>query len=97
MGLGEKLMKIVVLVSDVVELAKRFRAEPLAAMSEAMSQVRAAVVQTLEQGSAVCSRVASISAKSTVTVRRRRLGAPARLDSRPRWLMQSPTLSTGRV
>ena len=49
MGLGEKLMKIVVRVSDVVELAKRFRAEPLAAMSEVVSQVRTAVVQTLEE------------------------------------------------
>jgi hypothetical protein len=34
MGLREKLMKIVVWVSDVVELAKRFRAEPLSAMGE---------------------------------------------------------------
>ena len=49
MGLGETLMKIVVKVSDVVELAKRFRAEPLAAMQEVATQVRAAVVDTLER------------------------------------------------
>ena len=34
MGLGEKLMKLMVKMSDVVELARRFRAEPLAAMQE---------------------------------------------------------------
>lgn len=49
MGLGETLMKIVVKVSDVVELAKRFRAEPLAAMQEVAAQVRAAVTDTLER------------------------------------------------
>lgn len=49
MGLGEKLMKIVVRVTDVVELARRFRAEPLATMGEVMQQVRTAVVETLEQ------------------------------------------------
>ena len=49
MGLGEQLMKIVVKVSDVVELAKRFRAEPLAAMQEVAAQVRAVVADTLER------------------------------------------------
>ena len=49
MGLGESLMKIVVKVSDVVELAKRFRAEPLAAMQEVAAQVRAVVADTLER------------------------------------------------
>ena len=36
-------------VSDVVELAKRFRAEPLAAMQEVAAQVRAVVADTLER------------------------------------------------
>ena len=49
MGLGETLMKIVVRVSDVVELAKRFRAEPLVAMQEVVTQVRTAVAETLER------------------------------------------------
>ena len=49
MGLGESLMKIAVKVSDVVELAKRFRAEPLAAMQEVAAQVRAVVADTLER------------------------------------------------
>lgn len=49
MGLGETLMKIVVKVSDVVELAKRFRAEPLVAMQEVVTQVRTAVAATLER------------------------------------------------
>ena len=49
MGLGEKLMKLMVKMSDVVELARRFRAEPLAAMQEVAAQVRAVVADTLEQ------------------------------------------------
>lgn len=49
MGLGESLMKIVVKVSDVVELARRFRAEPLAAMQEVATQLRAVVTDTLER------------------------------------------------
>ena len=41
MGLGDQLMKIVLKVGDVVELARRFRAEPVAAMQEVVTQVRA--------------------------------------------------------
>lgn len=42
-------MKIVLKVGDVVELARRFRTEPVAAMQEVVTQVRATVVQTLER------------------------------------------------
>ena len=49
MGLGETLMEIVVKVSDVVELARPFCAEPLAAMQEVATQVRAVVADTLER------------------------------------------------
>lgn len=49
MGLGEKLMKLVVKMSDVVELARRFRAEPVMAMQEFATQVRTVVADTLEQ------------------------------------------------
>ena len=49
MGLGERVMKIVVRVGDIVDLARRFRAEPLAAMGEVVVQIRAAMVETLEQ------------------------------------------------
>ena len=49
MGLAEKLMKLMVKMSDVMELARRFRAEPLAAMQEVAAQVRAVVADTLEQ------------------------------------------------
>lgn len=49
MGLGESLMKIVVKVNDIVELAKRFREEPRAAMQEVVAQVRGVVTETLER------------------------------------------------
>jgi putative transposase len=49
MRLGESLMKIVVKVNDIVELAKRFRAEPQTAMREVITQVRNVVTETLEQ------------------------------------------------
>ena len=49
MGLGESVMKIVVRIGDVVEFAKRFRAEPLAAMQEVATQVRTVVAATLNQ------------------------------------------------
>jgi putative transposase len=49
MGLGESLRKIVVKVNDVVALAKRFRAEPRAAMQEVVAQVREVVTETLER------------------------------------------------
>ena len=49
MGLGESLMKIVVKVNDIVELAKRFRTEPRAAMQEVVAQVRGVVTETLER------------------------------------------------
>lgn len=49
MGLGESLMKIVVKVNDIVELARRFREEPRAAMQEVVAQVRGVVTETLER------------------------------------------------
>ena len=49
MRLGESLMKIVVKVNDIVELAKRFREEPRAAMQEVVAQVRSVVTETLER------------------------------------------------
>jgi putative transposase len=49
MGLGESLMKIVLKVNDIVELARRFREEPRAAMQEVVAQVRGVVTETLER------------------------------------------------
>lgn len=49
MGLDEALMKIVVKVSDVVALARRFREEPGAAMERVVAQMRASMVETLER------------------------------------------------
>jgi hypothetical protein len=49
MRLGESLRKIVVKVNDIVELAKRFRAEPQTAMQEVITQVHNVVTETLEQ------------------------------------------------
>lgn len=49
MGLGDALMKIVVKVNDVVALARRFREAPGPAMAELVTEVRAVVVDTLEQ------------------------------------------------
>jgi len=49
MGVGDKLMKIVVRLGDVVELVKRFEASPAEAMMEVMAQFREAAGTTLEQ------------------------------------------------
>jgi hypothetical protein len=49
MGLGESLRKIVVKENDIVALAKRFRAEPQAAMQEVVAPVREVVIETLER------------------------------------------------
>jgi putative transposase len=49
MGLKEALMKLVVKVQDVVELARRFETSPLEAMREVVTQVRAATTVVLEQ------------------------------------------------
>jgi hypothetical protein len=49
MGLGESWMKIAVKANDVVALAKRFRAEPRAAMQEVVAHVREVVTETPER------------------------------------------------
>jgi len=49
MGLGEKLMKIVVKVRDVVELAKRFEESPVLAMREVVSELQQGFKATLER------------------------------------------------
>jgi hypothetical protein len=47
--LGDSLRKIVVKVNDIVELVKRFRAEPQTAMREFITQVSNVVTETLKQ------------------------------------------------
>jgi putative transposase len=49
MGIFEALMKIVVKVSDVVAVARQFRASPAVAMQELVRQVRDVVGNTLEK------------------------------------------------
>lgn len=49
MGLGEKLMKIVVKVRSVVELARRFEASPAEAMRELVAEVQRGFSATLER------------------------------------------------
>jgi putative transposase len=49
MGFGDRLMKVVVKVGDVVELIRRFEASPAEAMSEVVAQFRRAASSTLEQ------------------------------------------------
>ncbi len=49
MGLGEALMQILVKVSDVVALARRFRETPATAMTEVVAQMRSAFADTLER------------------------------------------------
>jgi len=49
MGLGESLMKIVVKVRDVVELARRFETAPAETMREVVATLSEGVRQTLEE------------------------------------------------
>lgn len=49
MGLGDKLMKIIVKVADVAAVVRRFEESPLAAMREVVAGVREAMQQTLEK------------------------------------------------
>lgn len=49
MGIGKKLMKVIVKVRDVVELAKKFEESPKEAMQEVISDVRQGFTQTLER------------------------------------------------
>ena len=49
MKLGEALMKVIIKVTDVVALAKRFEAAPAEAMTELMGGVRQEVKRTLER------------------------------------------------
>ena len=46
---GEKIMKLVVRITDVVELVKRFEASPTQAVREVVVQARQAVRETLEK------------------------------------------------
>lgn len=49
MGLGEKLMKVVIKVKDVVSLARRFEEAPAKTMQEVVGQMRSAFAATLER------------------------------------------------
>jgi len=48
-GVGKGLMKLVVRIVDVVELAKRFEQSPAAAMREVVQQAKDAVREGLER------------------------------------------------
>jgi len=49
MRLGEKLMKVIVKVKDVVSLARRFEQDPGSAMREVVGEMKAAFSSTLER------------------------------------------------
>lgn len=49
MGIGDRLMKIVVKVKDAVELARRFEASPVEAMREVVREIRESAARALEQ------------------------------------------------
>ena len=49
MGIGDRLMKIVVKVKDAVELARCFEASPVEAMREVVREIRESAARALEQ------------------------------------------------